>query len=396
MLRARLLTATGLVLAVCLGQTAWAEKPKIAILGLEAAPGAQGVEPDTTDLARKLTKELRARAKLGGGGYTVAPNSDKELTDEKLLMSCDNEAPACMAVIGAGLAAQVVMYGRVEKKADSYKVTLKLLDVKAKALADQTGGDLPIDGPIAPFAKKLYLKLAPEDTPSSLVVTANSDHGRVMIDEGLKGKLVHGTATITGLSDGRHTVGIESDGYERYQQTVVIHRGEATELTAKLVEKERGGGGGGGDGKKSHVSRNLFFGGATLTALALGFVGYSYRGYQTSQKRITIATVDGFVNPRTDDFTDKDCGKTADQVAAEGVYIRQDELDKSCKFQKWTNYGWAATAGLGVFSAVMLILWLRDGGDEQPPVAARKKPGEVAIVPVLTQDTQGAALTIRW
>src|SRR5690349_6728141 len=108
------LSSACLVLLICFGGSAWAGKPKIAVLGLEVAPGPTGaVDPEMTQVARDITKELRQRAQSGASPYVIAPNSNKELTDEKLLMSCDNEAASCMVVIGAGLATDLLLYGRV-------------------------------------------------------------------------------------------------------------------------------------------------------------------------------------------------------------------------------------------------------------------------------------------
>jgi hypothetical protein len=138
------LSSACLVLLICVGGSAWAGKPKLAILGLEVAPGPTGiVDPAMTQVAKDITKELRQRAQSGASAYVVAPNSSKELTDEKLLMSCDNEARECMAMIGAGLAADALLYGHVEKRGDDYRVSLKLLDIKAKTV--EIGSDeMPI------------------------------------------------------------------------------------------------------------------------------------------------------------------------------------------------------------------------------------------------------------
>src|SRR5215510_4163216 len=101
-------------LLICLGGSAWGDKPKIAILGLEAAAGAGGaIDPGAQLVAREITRELRQRVQSPASPYVIAPNSNKELLDEKLLMSCENEALDCMVVIAAGLASDLLLYGRV-------------------------------------------------------------------------------------------------------------------------------------------------------------------------------------------------------------------------------------------------------------------------------------------
>jgi len=127
----RLLASACLVIALCAG-SAWA-KPKIAVLGLEVAPGPGGsIDPGAVLIAKEVTRELRQRVQAPTSPYAMAPNSSKELLDEKLLMSCDSEAPDCMVLIGAGLASDALLYGRVEKRSDGFRIALKLLDVKRK------------------------------------------------------------------------------------------------------------------------------------------------------------------------------------------------------------------------------------------------------------------------
>src|SRR5687768_8989505 len=85
---ARALLLACAVWLIGLGGTAWA-KPRIAVLGLEVAPGPNGVvDPVMTQLAKEITRDLRQRTQSGASRYSLAPNSNKELTDEKLLMSC--------------------------------------------------------------------------------------------------------------------------------------------------------------------------------------------------------------------------------------------------------------------------------------------------------------------
>lgn len=153
------------VVLICAAGSAWADKPKLAVLGIEVAPGPGGtVDPAATQVAKDLTNGLRSRAQGGTSPYMLAPNSNKELTDEKLLMSCDNEGRDCMAVIGAGLAADMLIYGRVERKGDQYRITLKLLDVKAKTVT-QAADETPVKGSTAGAVSRLYGKLVGESNP---------------------------------------------------------------------------------------------------------------------------------------------------------------------------------------------------------------------------------------
>jgi len=87
-------------------------KPQIAILGLEVIDKTGSPTPTDAQVAEELTQQLRARAKTSGP-YILSPLGEKELIDEKLLKSCDDEKPTCMQVIGKDLTADVMMYGHI-------------------------------------------------------------------------------------------------------------------------------------------------------------------------------------------------------------------------------------------------------------------------------------------
>jgi hypothetical protein len=143
---------------LCCGGVAYGDKPRIAVLGLEVAPGPAGaIDPGAVLIAKEVTRELRQRVQAPSCPYAMAPNSSKELVDEKLLMSCDSEAPDCMVLIGAGLASDALLYGRVEKRGDSFRISLKLLDVKRKQI--QPAVDDLAGGGVAAGVRRLYSKL---------------------------------------------------------------------------------------------------------------------------------------------------------------------------------------------------------------------------------------------
>ena len=108
---------------------------KIAILGLEVF-GA--IDIAATDVARELTTALRSAA--ANGPYAIAPNSDKELIDEKLMNDCPDEGRACMTKIGRALNADHLLYGRITRRSPSggYQVSLWLLNVNTGHLTSST------------------------------------------------------------------------------------------------------------------------------------------------------------------------------------------------------------------------------------------------------------------
>ena len=198
----RILVVSLLALAALLvgaaPRAAHAGKATVGILGLEVIDDGSGIDAKTTQFAKELTEALRQRPKTGSGPYTLAPGSDKDLLELKLLSGCENEAKDCMAAIGVDLASDRLMYGKIEKRSSGYQVTLKLFNVSQKSsersssdiipFAESTGANL------ASWAKKLYAKLTGATDQGTLIIKANVERGTVYLDGQVKGNLSGGTA----------------------------------------------------------------------------------------------------------------------------------------------------------------------------------------------------------
>lgn len=404
------LSSLCLALLICLGGSAWADKPKLAILGLEVTPGAGGVvDPAATQAAKDITKELRSRAQSGASPYVMAPNSSKELTDEKLLMSCDNEAKDCMAVIGAGLAADMLLYGRVEKKGEIYKVTLKLLDVKAKTL-DVGSDEMPVGASATGVSRRLYTKLI-GDSPTAggtLVVTARSkggdvvDGGKVMVDDERKGVLADGKLTVNAVPEGRRVVAIEAGGFRRFEETVTVRSGQPSKLDAVLVEREASS----SPPTSASSSRVLVWKVALGVGIATALGGGGYALYAWKQKSDNTGTfmagLDSTTNaPYADPSapTDADCGKTNDAILKDRHSVLKDRavFDTGCRWSHRIPTGIVVGSVGAAVAAAAIVMLIRDSGsEEKPPTGARSKKSDVAIAPILTPDVAGAALSLTW
>lgn len=254
----RLCSFSRLSLAVLLvavvGSVAWA-KPKVAILGLEAA--ASGVsDPKDAQVAARLTEELRRIPRGGVGKFDFAANSNRELQDEKLMGNCDTERPECMAPIGNGLGADFLVFGRiervVEKGKDGYSVSIKILNVKAKKLETDKptvtfvpmGSFTGSGGALEEWAQKTYARVTGEKAtvavpdrggPGKLVVKSNVKEGTVLVGGAKKGVLEDGSITLS-LSDGQHELAIEAPGHRRYEATITVTSGKTRTVNAELEE----------------------------------------------------------------------------------------------------------------------------------------------------------------
>ena len=103
--------ALALVL-LALGAATASAKPKVAVLGVEVTGT---IDQASTGVAHDLTEGMRSRSRQGNGPYQLAPNSDRELIDEKVLKNCDSEGPLCMSDIGKDIGADILIYGKLEK-----------------------------------------------------------------------------------------------------------------------------------------------------------------------------------------------------------------------------------------------------------------------------------------
>jgi PEGA domain len=396
---ARVLAAACVILGICFGGSAWA-KPKIAILGLEAAPGSSGaVDPTTTQVARSITRELRQRAQAVASPYAVASNSSKELTDEKLLMSCDSEAPSCMAVIGAGLAADVLLYGRVEKKGELYKISLKRLDVKTKTIVSE-GEDLPVGSAVAGLAKRMFVKLVgASSVTGTLMVKAMSQTGalvgvgNVTIDEESRGKLSAGRVTLSGLAEGRHVLAIEASGYRRFEETVTIHGGEQATINALLLVRDAVT----DEPDPGTASTWKVALGASLAVAAVGGAFAGFGAYEVYGQGVTY--VPGRDGMKPIQVTDDDCGQSFDQIEMNkhATVTNKDVFTNACNWKPRIYYG-LAIAGVGVVGAAISYVMLSRSPEvlERPRTGGRHQQPSVAVAPIVTPSLTGASLSVRW
>jgi len=318
-------------------------------------------------------------------------------------MSCDNEAASCMVVIGAGLAADVLLYGRVERKGDVYRVSLKLLDVKAKTI-EASADELPVGGSVTGVSKRLYNKLIGEGPGASiagtLIVKARSQtgvtirNGSVMVDEDRKGELAGGRLAVSGLPEGRHKIAIEAGGYQRFEETVTIRGGEQATLDALLLERSEPG-----PSSSSNLTWKVSLGaGIAVMVGGLGFAGYSYLDKVNTAldaKHLQIMGDQGAT------VGSDDCNRGYTDILNTSnpkiTSFNYSSLQTACTWRTRTYIGYAI-GGVGLLGAVVsLVMLTRDtDSSEKAPTGARAKKSDLAIVPMLTPAGGGATLSMRW
>jgi hypothetical protein len=300
-LRAAVLVALTVLVASSVASAQ--SKPSVAVLGLEVIDDGTGIDPQSTDLAKMLTQALREGTRQDVSPYRLAPNSDKELLEVKLLSGCANEARNCMAQIGRDLGADWLIYGKIEKRDTGYQVTLKLLKVDTSAMERVTTEVIPFadndERAIRQnWGRSLYKRLTGIPEQGNLAIEANVDQGRVFVDGQLATTLRKGRARIDGLVEGRHTVAIEAEGHARYESTVEIGPGETEQLDATLqtvAVKPPGGGEGPvdeGEPRPGGTERALFWVSAGVTVLSTAALTISWRQVVSAQDKTDSAVAD--------------------------------------------------------------------------------------------------------
>jgi hypothetical protein len=398
MFRALSLTCLALLM-VAAGSRAAMAKDTIAVLGLEVVDPNGTPTVQDTQVAKDLTEGLRARAKAGTGPYQLAAGSDKELADVKLLNSCD-EGTACMAAIGNQMGAAVLMYGKLEKQKGAYQVTMKLLDVRRKALEKSSTDIIPLSqasnsAELQGWAKKIYGKLTGETSTGNVAVKLkNGDHGTILINGEEKGSITSGSGQVSGLAEGKYKLAVESEGYHRYEQDITVTAGQTTNVP---VDLEKSGEGqvvqqpppppppGGPEEQQSHLWRNVAIGGGAATiGLGAGFAIYwsklsstgKYPGGGVFDYGYKCTTTNGMLS-----------GNFPDEC-------KSGSTDKTMTYV----FGITSVVALGV-TAIALVKTVTSHNDSSTEHAERghrvRKP-EIVVTPVVSPTGGGATLQFDW
>jgi hypothetical protein len=414
MTRALSLTCTALLLIGLVGSSA-AAKPSIGVLGLEVVDQNGTPTPADTQAAKELSDGLRARAKAGTGPYTLAPGSDKELIDQKLLNNCDDEKPSCMSAIGNQLGAEILMYGHFEKQGKSYQVTIKVLDVSRKTVLKTSSDMIPLSeangAALQGWARKIYAKLTGESAGSTIVVrVSNAERGTILIDGDPKGTITNGTGSVSGVGEGKVKVGVESEGFRRWEQTVTVSGGSVT----VPVELERGSGGDvvgpgpgpegpgpgpgpGEDGPKR--SKLLYVGAGAGLVLTVGGLWFAYDNFYNKGPAEQDRQRKNCVYP---DLNDVPTGCMPADGSAWSEDMTKKSNDKLDGYTRNARIGWgiagvgAVVAGVSIYK---LVTW-DSGSSERQSARGRgkrqRKDRTFLVTPVVSPKGGGATLRVDW
>ncbi len=434
MIRAFSSTCLALLL-ICLGGNAYAGKPLIAVLGLEVVDPGGTPTPQDTQVAKALTDGLRSRAKAGTGPFQIAGNSDKELIDEKLLKNCDSEAPTCMASIGSDLTADVLMYGKIERKGTAYYVTMKLLDVHRK-LVEKTlpNESIPVsqakdDAELQRWAKTIYAKLTGQNTAGQVLVKLQTgDHGTILINGDEKGSITNGVGQVSSLEEGKYKLEVQSEGYKPWSDTITVRPGETTNVPVKLEKADGGakvitpppGGGGevgpGGSGpgpggggvmvdtgsRGNATWKGVFVGSVVVGLAGGGIVLYGRNQINDARQKLCDG---GAYNPDMPDAThlvvDATCAKpsTSKSPLTDAQVKQYNDQGDHGKLLTWVGGVTAGVAGAFAIVALYKGFIAKDGGGssgEHVSNGHRVRRDRFVVTPIVSPDGGGATLRFDW
>jgi hypothetical protein len=309
-----------------------------------------------------------------------------------------------MAGIGQNLSADQLMFGKLEKRATGYQVSIKLLSVAQKNLVRSVVDIVPYgeaQGPdLQRWAKSLYAKLVGDSNQGSLLVKANVDRGTVILDDEPKGNLVGGTARITGLAEGRYRLAIEAEGHQRYEAVVTVTGGQTTNHGATLETSGLKGGsaqphGTDGvivddhhtkEGTTSEVPGNgmwkgVFWGSVVVAAASGGTWYFAYTKVDSAEKSLCSGRHAG----------EAGCVPPTDLAQIKKL------TDQGNSNSTLTYVGGAILGVAAVVGGVALYKGYLSSGAEHPGLAGRKvRRQPFAITPVVSPDGAGATFRLDW
>jgi hypothetical protein len=212
-----------------------AEGQKLSVAVFDLTP--TGVPKET---AQSLTEVLSVELKRIEGTKVVSRTdlvAMLRLEQQKALMGCADDT-SCIADIGGALGVDKLVVGNVGKLAESYTISLRLIDpkeIKVDSRVTETFRG-PADQLIRAVrcAGRRLLGIESRDK-GKLAVSASEEEAEVYVDEQKRGELP--MPPVDDLASGRHVVRLSKDGFFNWQSEVYVDPGETTAVWARLSEQ---------------------------------------------------------------------------------------------------------------------------------------------------------------
>jgi hypothetical protein len=218
----------GLLFCVlCLGvvETALAQG-NVVLLGLRSVEGDDDFANTLTDALREQAQEIEA--------WEMSDRA-VSLTQMSLAYGCEEFDAACMSEITAGLKADAVIYGTVQRTSArddfEFNVTLNIFSGQTGRIENTVSDLFPstemLPGEMAVKAKQLLLRLSGAGaTQGSILIRANVETADVVVDGQPVGSIEDGSLLLDNVQPGMHEVEINNSGYLPFKQSVNVVEGE--------------------------------------------------------------------------------------------------------------------------------------------------------------------------
>ena len=209
----------------------YAADNSIAVLGIEATDGA----PES--VAALVTDALRQRA-TSERGMRLVPGRD--LVDIKLIFSCPDEAPTCMADAARNLGAGRMIFGSVKRApGDSYVMTLKMLDVGrrqvvawvAEPLSRAQASPGAVRGPV----EKWFATLTGQSATGTVRVKGDIPGTAVALDGAPVGVLGTRELVLSNVPAGRREILASKPGYAPVRKEFTVSAGSSVEVNLEIA-----------------------------------------------------------------------------------------------------------------------------------------------------------------
>lgn len=207
----------------------------IAVLGIEA------LDAQDNAIANDITEALRQRVTSGKLGS--AQLQGKDLVELKLIFSCGDEAPACLAQAGKSLGASELLFGNIKRSGGELTLNLKLLDASRGVVEGSTAESLPkrkLDAAaLRPLAAQWLAKLNGGGKGSgvpgaTLVIRSNVAGATITLDGAEAGVTTKKGLTLADIAPGKHEITAEKPGYGRISQQFSVGASQSLPLTLAL------------------------------------------------------------------------------------------------------------------------------------------------------------------
>jgi hypothetical protein len=391
--------ALGLILLASLSSAAFA-KPKVAVLGLEVVGS---LDPEQVKLAKMLTNALRERAGAGTGPYELAPNSDKELVDEKLMNNCGTEAFVCMAPIGLNMKADYLMYGKIEKVEKGFHVTIKVLKVSNKMPGPTFTDIIPISdikNDAKGVAKRAYTMMTAGDEGTVTVRVTGVDRATVFLDDQPMGTTSSGVLTIP-VPEGKHRLVVTASekGWNRHEEELTVNPGDQRNIPVELVRVK-------GEIKDTRPADPRPTGDGTPlevtkeTRVTSSGGSGAWTGIAIAGSVVTLASAAGF---GLSWYQLLQIGKAEGDTSKNPfeVSCREEDIDlPKCKDARtWLTASYVTGIAAAVVGGITVYAFYKSSSRKERPVAggrSTKARRELTVTPVVSAQGGGATLRFDW